>query len=116
MIFAIRAVAVWRQPDRIAFTRWGPLLFHIPNSDGQPEKYRDDDSRAFGGLSVKTLRVLTKLRNHVERWVQEELAFSVKDGVVLFDGSLSPRTPNKPSSIVQRILSTARKNNRIIIA
>src|SRR5881296_598891 len=77
MIFAIRAVAVWRQPERIAFTRWGPLLFHIPNSDGQQEKYRDDESRAFGGLSVKTLRVLTKLRNHVERWVQEELAMSV---------------------------------------
>src|SRR6266581_1993429 len=63
MIFAIRAVAVWRQPERIAFTRWGPLLFHIPNSDDQPERIRDDDSRAFGGLSVKTLRVLTKLRN-----------------------------------------------------
>jgi hypothetical protein len=116
MIFAIRAVAVWRQPDRIAFTRWGPLLFHIPNSDGQPEKYRDDDSRAFGGLSVKTLRVLTKLRNHVERWVQEELAFSVKDGVVLFDGSLTAGTPDNPSSRVQRILSTARNNNSIVIA
>src|SRR3989442_549371 len=116
MIFAIRAVAVWRQPDRIAFTRWGPLLFHIPNSDGQQEKYRDDESRAFGGLSVKTLRVLTKLRNHVERWVQEELAITVKDGIVLLDGSLTAGTPDNPSSRVQRILSTARNNNSIIIA
>src|SRR6266705_2028211 len=116
MIFAIRAVAVWRQPERIAFTRWGPLLFHIPNSDGQAERYRDDDSRAFGGLSVKTLRVLTKLRNHVERWVQEELALSVKDGVVLFDGSLTAGTPDNRSSRVQRILSTARSNNSIVIA
>src|SRR5207245_7074676 len=116
MIFAIRDGAVWRQPDRIAFTRWGTLLFHIPNSDGQAEKYMDDESRAFGGLSVKTLRVLTKLRNHVERWVQEELALSVKDGVVLFDGSLTAGPPDTPSSRVQRILSTARSNNSIVIA
>ncbi|HZY47329.1 MAG TPA: DNA double-strand break repair nuclease NurA [Candidatus Bathyarchaeia archaeon] len=116
MIFAIRAVAVWRLPDRVAFTRWGPLLFHIPNSDGQQERYRDDESRAFGGLSVKTLRVLTKLRNHVERWVQEELAISVKDGIVLLDGSLTAGTPDNPSSRVQRILSTARKNDSIVVA
>src|SRR5215831_10282992 len=30
MIFAIRSVAVWRNPERTIFTRWGPLLFHIP--------------------------------------------------------------------------------------
>src|SRR5260370_22457724 len=116
MIFAIRAVAVWRQPDRIAFTRWGPLLFHIPNSDGQAEKYRDDDSRAFGGLSLKPVCVLTKLRNHGDRWVQEALALSVKGGVVLFDGSLTAGTPDNPSSRVQRILSTARNNNSIVVA
>jgi len=116
MIFAIRAVAVWRKPNKILFTRWGPLLFHIPNSDGQQERYSDEESRAFGGLSVKTLRVLTKLRNHVERWVQEELAVSVKNGIVLFDGSLTAGTPDNPSSRVQRILSTARANNSIVIA
>src|SRR5207245_9184629 len=53
MIFAIRAVAVRRQPDRIAFTRWGPLLFHIATSDAQAEEYMADDTRAVGGHSVK---------------------------------------------------------------
>src|SRR5207249_3849186 len=67
-------------------------------------------------LSVKSLRVLTKLRNHVERWVQEVLAVTVKDGIVLLDGSLTAGTPDNPSSRVQRILSTARKNNSIVIA
>src|SRR5213594_798340 len=89
MIFAIRAVAVWRHPDRILFTRWGPLLFHIPNSEGQSDRIQDDDSRVFGGLSVKTLRVLTRLRNHVERWSQEVLSNTVKNGIILFDGSLT---------------------------
>src|SRR5207245_2071844 len=87
MIFAIRAVAVWRQPDRFEFTRWGPLLFHITNSE-EPERLRDEDSRVFGGLSVKTLRVLTRLRNHVERWTQGVLSETVKNGVILLDGSL----------------------------
>src|SRR5438034_11388059 len=69
MIFAIRAVAVSRQTSRILYNRWGPLLFHVPNSEDS-RQYRDDEARAFGGLSLKTLKLLTRLRNHVERWVQ----------------------------------------------
>ncbi len=116
MIFAIRAVAVWRNPAGINFTRWGPLLFHIPNSDSQPDRYREDDSRVFGGLSVKTLRVLTRLRNHVERWTQEILSLTVKDGIILFDGSLTAGTPDNPAGRVNRILSTARANNSVVLA
>jgi len=116
MIFAIRAVAVWRSPDRVTFTRWGPLLFHIPNSDGQPDRSNDDDSHLFGGLSVKTLRVLTKLRNHVERWAQEVLSATVRNGIVLFDGSLTAGTPDNPAGRVNRILSTARSNNSVVLA
>ena len=116
MIFAIRAVAVWRNPDQTLFTRWGPLLFHIANSDDQPDRIRDDDSKIFGGLSVKTLRVLTRLRNQVERWTQEVLSTTVKGGVVLFDGSLTAGTPDNPASRVNKILSTTRANNSIVLA
>ena len=117
MIFAIRAVAVWRQPDKILFTRWGPLLFHVANSDDESNnKWRDEESRIFGGLSVKTLRVLTRLRNHVERWVQEVLAGSVKGGVLLIDGSLTAGTPDNPAGRVNKILATARSNNSIVVA
>ncbi len=116
MIFAIRAVAVWRNPGRITFTRWGPLLFHVPNSDGQQFQPRDDDSKVFGGLSVKTLRVLTKLRNHVERWTQELLSTTVNNGIILFDGSLTAGTPDNPAGRVNRILSTARSNHSVVLA
>ena len=115
MIFAIRAVAVWRQPDRFEFTRWGPLLFHITNSE-EPERLRDEDSRVFGGLSVKTLRVLTRLRNHVERWTQGVLSETVKNGVILLDGSLTAGTPDNPTSRVKSILNTARSNQSITLA
>src|SRR5215467_2420794 len=116
MIFAIRAVAVWRNPGRTVFNRWGPLLFHIANSDDRPQLPRDDDSKIFGGLSVNTLRVLTRLRNQVERWTQEVLSTTVKDGVVLFDGSLTAGTPDNPASRVSRILSTTRDNNSVVLA
>ena len=116
IIFAIRAVAVWRQPDKILFTRWGPLLFHVANSDDENSKWREEESRVFGGLTVKTLRVLTRLRNHVERWVQEVLSSTVKDGVVLIDGSLTAGTPDNPAGRVNKILATARSNNSIVIA
>jgi hypothetical protein len=116
MIFAIRAVAVWRNPGKTFFTRWGPLLFHIANSDERPDRIRDEESRIFGGLSVNTLRVLTRLRNHVERWAQEVLSETVKDGVVLFDGSLTAGTPDNPASRVNRILSTTRAHNSVVLA
>jgi hypothetical protein len=114
MIFAIRAVAVWRQQSKILYTRWGPLLFHVPNSEDIGQ-YREDESRAFGGLSLKTLRVLTRLRNHVERWVQEVLSESLKDGILLIDGSLTAGTPDNPAARVNKILATARQNNSIVI-
>jgi hypothetical protein len=114
MIFAIRAVAVWRQASRILYNRWGPLLFHVPNSE-DTRQFRDDEARAFGGLTLKTLKVLTRLRNHVERWVQEILSESIKDGILLIDGSLTAGTPDNPAARVNNILATARSNNSIVI-
>jgi hypothetical protein len=114
MIFAIRAVAVWRQASRILYNRWGPLLFHVPNSE-DTHQFRDDEGRAFGGLTLKTLKVLTRLRNHVERWVQEVLSESLKDGILLIDGSLTAGTPDNPAARVNNILSTARSNNSIVV-
>lgn len=114
MIFAIRAVAVWRQTTRIFYNRWGPLLFHVPNSE-DASRYQEDEPRSFGGLSLKTLRVLTRLRNHVERWVQEVLSESLKDGILLIDGSLTAGTPDNPAARVNKILAAARSNNSIVI-
>ncbi len=114
MIFAIRAVGVWRKQSKILYTRWGPLLFHVPNSE-DVSQYREDESRAFGGLSLKTLMVLTRLRNHVERWVQEVLSESLHDGILLIDGSLTAGTPDNPAARVNKILATARQNNSIVI-
>ena len=116
MIFAIRAVAVWRQTKKISFTRWGPLLFHVPNTEDDANKMRGEESRIFGGLSVKTLRILTRLRNHVERWVQDVLSNAVKNGILLIDGSLTAGTPDNPVGRVNTILATARKNGSIVIA
>src|SRR5437762_3311487 len=114
MIFAIRAVGVWRHRSKILYTRWGPLLFHVPNSE-DVSQYREDESRAFGGLSLKTLRVLTRLRNHVERWTQEVLSESLHGGILLIDGSLTAGTPDNPAARVNKILATARQNNSIVI-
>jgi hypothetical protein len=117
MIFAIRAVAVNRQLDKISFTRWGPLLFHIPNGEEDPAKlHSGEESRIFGALSAKTLRVLTRLRYHVERWVQDVLSGRVKNGVVLIDGSLTAGTPDNPAGRVNTILATARKNGSVVVA
>ena len=114
MIFAIRAVAVRRQSTRILYNRWGPLLFHVPTS-AETHRFGDDEACAFGGLTPKTLKVLTRLRNHVERWVQEILSESLKDGILLIDGSLTAGTPDNPTARVNNILAAARNNNSIVV-
>jgi hypothetical protein len=65
---------------------------------------------------VKTLRILTRLRNHVERWVQEVLSTTVKNGILLIDGSLTAGTPDNPAGRVNKILTTARNNNSLVVA
>src|SRR5207245_3320584 len=115
MIFAIRAVGVWRKQSKILYTRWGPLLFHVPNSE-DISQYREDESRAFGGLSLKTLMVLTRLRNHVERWVQEVLSESLNDGILLIDGSLTAGTLDKTAARVNTILETSSHNNSLLFS
>src|SRR5438094_10656378 len=47
MIFAIRAVGVWRQPNKILYNRWSPLLFHVQNCEDL-SWYREDECPTFG--------------------------------------------------------------------
>jgi hypothetical protein len=116
MIFAIRAVAVWRTYEKISFTRWGPLLFHIPNGEDESNRLKSEEARIFGGLTVRTLRALTRLRNYVERWVQEVLSGTMKNGILLIDGSLTAGTPDNPASRVNHILKAARANGSVVVA
>src|SRR5207245_4849313 len=90
-------------------------LFQSAPTADDVSQHREDESRAFGGLSLKTLRVLTRLRNHVERWTQEVLSESLHGGILLIDGSLTAGTPDNPAARVNKILATARQNHSIVI-
>ncbi len=111
MIFAIRAVAVWRNPDKTMFTRWGPLLFHIPNSDGQPDRIRVvlfDGSLTAGtpdnpASRVNNILSTTRANNSVVLALSKSTQLTVggKNILGFFDSDKAPHLIDM-SSIVER--------------
>ena len=62
------------------------------------------------------MQMPTRLASLLERWLQTMLAKTVKNGVLLFDGSLTAGTPETPTQRLREILSYARRNQSTVLA
>ncbi len=62
------------------------------------------------------MQMPTRLAGLLERWIQTMLAKTVKDGLFLFDGSLTSGTVDTPIQRLREILSYARRNNSTVLA
>jgi hypothetical protein len=88
------------------------LFVEVDNSD--PERPRPvsvkagvaDDSHQFGD----------RFRNWLERLVQRHAVVSIQNGTVLFDGALTLRTRDTPSSFLEGLASSAALNGNSIVA
>jgi hypothetical protein len=113
VLAAIRGAVVWRSSEGYQYVRCGPLAFHLAQSS-------DDGSSsiALGYASSQffTERAMNRLRNTLERWIQREVCASLRDAVVLFDGSLTVGTPDNPTSHLARILESARERRSVVLA
>jgi hypothetical protein len=52
----------------------------------------------------------------LERWLQNSLTKRIKNGIILFDGSLTSGTNESPLYCLKDILNKAKKNNNTILA
>lgn len=112
-LFAIRGGLAWLVGDAYNYLRVGPLLFHLAKNEYQPF---EDSLRGYGGLSPLANRVLGRLRNRLERWLQRVVSATFESAIVLLDGSLTAGTPDNPSKILKMILSTARDHGNTVLA
>jgi hypothetical protein len=62
------------------------------------------------------MQMPTRLASLLERWLQTMLTKTVKNGVILFDGSLTSGTFDTPVTRMKEILSHARRNNSTVLA
>lgn len=56
-----------------------------------------------------------RIRNFIERMLQQDVLAYIKNGLVLFDGALTLRTYNTPQNFMEKFVRIAKKNNTDII-
>jgi hypothetical protein len=122
IIVAIRGAITWRQNHSYKYTRLGPFIFHI-TEDNKNAVFNTLEhayfSTTYGSMhqsAPNLMQMPTRLANLLERWMQTMLAKTVKDGVILFDGSLTSGTIDTPTQRLREILSYARRNSSTVLA
>ena len=122
IIVAVRGAITWRQNLGYKYTRLGPFIFHI-TEDNKNAVFNTLEHAYFcttyGSMhqaSPNIMQMPTRLASLLERWMQIQVAKTVKDGVILFDGSLTAGTIDTPTQRLREILSHARRNNSTVLA
>ena len=122
MLVAVRGATVWKQNRNYRYTRLGPFVFHI-TEDNKEEVYSALEKAYFSSSLTlarhsfpSLMQVPMRIASLLERWMQLMLAKTVKDGLVLFDGSLTAGTPDTPVHLMKDILSMARSHGNVVLA
>jgi hypothetical protein len=122
IIVAIRGAITWRQNHSYKYTRLGPFIFHI-TEDNKNTVYNTLEHAYFSATyssihqsAPNLMQMPTRLASLLERWMQTMVAKTVKEGIILFDGSLTSGTIDTPTQRLREILSYARRNCSTVLA
>ncbi len=114
---ALRGAVVWRELNNYLYSRCGPLIFHLTDTTISSIFQRLHFPLGVSGASLPlATRVLGRLRNALERWIQRSICNLFKDSLILFDGSLTAGTPDNPARPITTMLKTARDNGDSVLA
>ena len=122
IIAAVRGTITWRQNHSYKYTRLGPFIFHITEENKNSvyntleHAYFSTTYNSMHQASPNLIQMPMRLASLLERWMQTMLTKTVKDGVILFDGSLTSGTNDTPTQRLREILSYARRNNSTVLA
>ncbi|MBS7623068.1 hypothetical protein KEJ39_05260 [Candidatus Bathyarchaeota archaeon] len=74
----------------------GPFSFHLNDEIARilSKKPHASEHSSYYSWSPITERILARIRNTLERWMQSLACSSISDGIVLLDGSLTSETPD----------------------
>ena len=116
-IYSLRGAIVWREQQEYNYMRCGPLTFYLNDSiskllNGKPQTSSHTSYAAWSPLNE---RVLARLRNTLERWMQRYASSKLSKGIVLIDGSLTAGTPDNPIIYLTELLRESRENQNSVI-
>ena len=121
IIIAVRGANVWKQNRAYRYKRLGPFIFHI-TEDNKKDVFNALEKSYFStqyGSHQSTpnlLQMPVRLASLLERWLQAMIAKVARNGVLLFDGSLTSGTIDTPVQRMREILNTARRNGNTVLA
>jgi len=122
MIVAIRGAITWRQNCCYRYTRLGPFIFHL-TEENKNSVYNTLEHAYFSTTCHNThqpspniMQMPSRLASLLERWLQTMLAKTVRQGILLLDGSLISGTIDTPAQRIKEILSHARRNSTTVLA
>jgi len=103
VVCAFRGTVVWKDEYAYHYTRYGPFLFHLTESQ----------TKTFFGLEFNNGNPnhnLGRIQVFAEKMFQNHVIKNIKNSIVLLDGCLSTQTINSET------LNLARKNNNKVLA
>lgn len=137
LVIALRAAIIVDQTggEKVTLFRTGPIYLHnaykarllhqIGVHMGRPDFFVElDESDVANPRPTRVKRLVAddshqygdRFRNWLERLVQKIAVASIESGVVLFDGALTLRTYDTPSTYLEDLASTANSRGNAIIA
>lgn len=111
VLVVVRGAVVWKSDEGYEYVRCGPLTFHLTSGTEEVST----GMLALGPNQIFTERAISRLRNTLERWIQREICISLRDAVILFDGSLTVGTPDNPTAYLTRILDSGRERGNVVV-
>ncbi|MEM3521427.1 MAG: DNA double-strand break repair nuclease NurA [Candidatus Bathyarchaeia archaeon] len=116
ILCAVRGAIVWKEKIDYHYLKCGPLIFYINEKTFKSFLEILEPPKVIISSNPLSIRILSKLRNFLERWIQSQVCSSFKDSIILFDGSLATNILDSPVEHLEEILSIARKNKNIVLA
>ena len=119
ILCAVRGSVVWRYASGYQYTRYGPFIFHITETNKRVlyNKLRQAYFGSRDDVSAPSLWWMPgRIRNVLERWLQKLVCQSCRDSLLLWDGSLTAWTFDSPVSVLSEMLHAARNKGNVILA
>jgi hypothetical protein len=122
IIIAVRGATAWKQNRRYRYTRMGPFIFHITD-ENKNEVYNSLEKAYFHvsytanhQFTPTMLQMPNRIALLFERWMQNALARTADNAILLFDGSLTSGTLDTPVKRMREILDAARRRGNTVLA
>lgn len=111
---ALRGAVVTLESRSYCYLRYGPFVFALGGNS--PAKCLQNLGLPPFSGEPNIDGLLKRVRNVLERRLQFSVSSSLKDALVLIDGSLTAGTPDNPSRELEHILEVARRSGSVMIA